>query len=366
MLTERDKKAGIIMLICGAVFIIGLIVFRVISGRSGEGVRGTGVSAEKDALSTTEVRSIIPTFYDGTFGSGSQQVALSQVGAYDVYEDLIHESEGNLAVSSYLDEVEAFEEQNAQRYDTVDYSEMINKMSSSVVGYTVLVDGEVPSDDKSVTSTFVELFDVVSRADLMLADNSRDYSGLYSVFAYQKGSLSVSSNSVDSLYTNVIVPSYADGTYGAFKVTQDNVYCIGGNELFALYSYMGDHIYNSDDISTYTDNGETLQGLVDSGEVSLSYLLSDEYTEASSIYNLCGISYENNSYYLDTLNATEMLVIIHIVNNRVCVEKYAVGNVWGITADYDAVAETIVTEDGGELPVYEEKEVPVFTGYYCW
>lgn len=366
MLTEKDKKAGIIMLICGAVFIIGLIIFRVVDGRNAGGVRGSGLSGDKDDAVTMEIRQITPAFYNGSFSDEKQQVALSQAGAYGVYEDLIHESEGNLAVSSYLAEVEAFEEQNAQRYDAVDYSEMINKMSSSVVGYTVLVDGEVPSDDKSVTSTFMELFDVVSRADLMLADNSRDYSGLYSVFAYQKGSLSVSSNSVDNLYTNVIVPSYADGTYGAFKVTQDDAYCIGGNELFALYSYMGDRIYNSDDISTYTDNGETLQGLVDSGEVSLSYLLSDEYTEASSIYNLCGISYENNSYYLDTLNADEMLVIIHIVNNRVCVEKYAVGNVWGIAADYDAVAETIVTEDGGEMPVYEEKEVPVFTGYYCW
>ena len=361
MLTEKDKKAGIIMLICGAVFIIGIIIFRVVDGRNAGGVRGSGLSGDKDDAVTMEIRQITPTFYNSSFSDEKQQIALSQASAYDVYANLVYESEGETAISSYLAEVEALEEQKALRYDTVDYSEMINAMTSSVVGSGIPVGDSMLSDDKSVTSTFEKLYDVVPQAALMLADNSKNYGGLGNAYAYQQGSLSVSANSIDALYTNVIVPSYTEGTYSAFRVTQDGVYCIGGDDVFALFMYMDSGV-----VLDYINRGETLQGLLDSGVLSLDILVGEgEFAETyDSIYSLCGISYDE--YYMNTLNATEMLVVIHIVNNKVYTEKYAVGNVWGITTDYDTVAETVVTEDGGELPVYEEKEVPVFTGYYCW
>lgn len=368
MITDKEKKIGIIMLIASAVVVIVLIVVKAISARN-VGIHGSGVSDGKTRENVVAVRLLSPVFYDASLGEDRRDCSLSKPAMLGVYADMIHEAEGTLAMQEAVQQQEAAQAMKETRMESVNFTDLYSRMTSAAYAtQKVVVQGNIlPMDTKTLTSLGVSLDFVVSQSDLALVNIFYNGTYLDKVRAIPEGSL-VGDNSIDRLYSECIVPNYANGTYVAYRVTEDSVELLGGDELLCLL-IAG---VSPSKVAEYQENGETLDSVVEKGEVSLEYAVGGgeeggSYSASISIYELCGVNY--NKYYVETLGAKEKLVVVHLVGGLAVVENYAVGNLY--TTDYVTEESEEDIEDGGTsdemvAPNVVEKTVPVFTGYYCW
>jgi hypothetical protein len=366
MLTEKEKKIGIIMLIIGAIVLIAIIMVRVYTNRNNQGIRGSGISDGEERAALTNVKIMTPMFYDNALGENRGESALSQPAALGVIADLIRETDASAAIAEQQARQEDLDAQQERKETPIDYSDTSAFMSDMPYAlYSRAVEGdELAFDTKSMTGSAVSLPSVVSEASLALCGIFYDYSTLDGVRAFEAGALS-EGNSVQRLYSDALSANYAEGTYCAYIATKDSMQYIGGNELLVLL--LGG--VSAEDVANYTAEGETLDDLVKTGKVSLETEVGDPaegggVNSFSSVYDMCNIGYD--ACYVEPLGASEQLIVVHLVNNRVYVENYAVGNLIGVTTEDDPESGGYDPESGEYIPGVKEVEMPVFTGYYCW
>ena len=187
-------------------------------------------------------------------------------------------------------------------------------------------------------------------------------------------------------------------------MTEGTIDVLGGDTaLVALF----DNEITTKQVSDWVAAGLSADDLLASGDLNLICPPEDESSEATeyeNIYEKYGLTYD--WYFVDMLDATEEMLVVHVLGNRVCVERYAVGNAYGQVFDemsaYDenmdedytdageSIIEEVVEQSGFVVADSETAEVldaadesvddvveqsepvisgdmePVFTGYYCW
>lgn len=360
MLTDKEKKIGIIMLIVSAVLVVALIVGKIVFAKNG-GIHGSGVSNGDESKKVVPVTLISTMFYDTTLGESRYDCSLSTPATLDVYADMVHDAEGAMAVAQEQNRQEEINAQQERKEASVDYSTP-NAYTGALAFamHSADVEGEgLTFDTKSVTGKFVPLTDVVSKASLALCNIFYDSSNLKEVRALEDGALA-EGNSIQRFYSDIIVPNYTEGTYCAYLATEDSLTHLGGNELLILLL----NYVPAEDVAKYIEDGETLDSLVESGKISLETAVSEGVGQFDNVYDMCNIGYAYSC--MNPFGATEQLIVVHLVNGRVYKENYAVANLIGTSAEVDEESSNIDPESGEVIPNIKEVEVPMFTGYYCW
>ena len=375
MLTDKEKKTGIIMLVIGGVVVIALIISRIYTDRSNQGIRGSGVSNGESTSVTASVGVMTPIFYDTALGEDRGESSLGQAAALKVVEDIIRETETAIVAGEEIEKEESFESVQESSTAAVDYASLGGYMKSLVNAgrYKTLSGTGLETDDKSLTGGFVPLTDIARDGDLVMCSILYDQSNLTKVRVLTAGARA-EGNDLTTLYNEVIAKNYKEGTYCAYLIDKDSMTCLGGDELLCLL--LADS--TTEDVAQYRADGETLDSLVTGGKVSLAYGGSDgDSSQYSSVYEMCGLGFV--PYFVETMGGTQQLSVLHLINDKIYVENYGVGNLRyvstgervGGVSDEDSgavtpeVSDEEVTGVGDE--VAEDSElVAVFTGYYCW
>ena len=362
MLTEKEKKIGIRMLIIGAVVLVGLIVFRIYENKANQGVRGSGVSDGTERATLLPVGIDTPDFYASALGNNGD-CSLAQPAAYGVVSDLVRETNAAISAEEMIARQEEIDARDEMEKEPADLTEIASRSTSDTFASQsrYVGDVDIPKDDKSFTSNFVDLMDVVNGGELASWGVHYEYSNLDRTRGLLEGSRA-DNNSISRLYSEVIAPTYAEGSYCAFSVSSNGVTYLGGNESVCL---LLDETKSVEDVASYVNAGDSFDSLLEKGVISLEYRLDDEGEPFvyDSAYDIFGISYD--TYYVETLGATEQLTVVHVVGDTVFVEHYAVGGVtrteYVSNPDKDEVG-----EDGTIVPGMDEIVENAFTGYYCW
>lgn len=360
MLTDKEKKIGIIMLICSAVAVILLIVIKIFTAK-GSGIHGSGVSDGGENVKVVPVSAFSTIFYETDLGESRYGCSLSQPAMLGVYADMIHEVDSAVAVTQEQTRQQDLEAQQERMETPIDHSNPSGLLADMAyaINYADVEGDALAFDTKSMTGSAAPLSNVVSEASLALCGIYLDYSNMNRVRAFKDGALA-DGNSVRKLYSEVLSANYAEGTYCAYIATADSFEHIGGNELLILL--LGG--VSADDVAKYIADGETLDGLVDSGKVSLETAVAGGVSYFHNAYELCNIGYDAG--YVETFGASEQLIVVHLVSGQVYVENYAVGNLVGVSTEEDPEAGGFDPDSGEYFPGVKEVEIPVFKGYYCW
>ena len=363
MLTEKEKKVGIIMLIISVVLLMTFIIVTVHKARANVGIRGTGVAAGETATLVAVRTSLMPK-WDGDLSDYKLNSSMSQAVTDGVQRRLLLEVQGEMAIEQAVEEAQAQAEFEEYKATPIDYDSLRSRMTAGNV-HGNPVPEDVPSDDKSLMSLFGPITDCVTVSDLTMAGYNVAATSLGYCYGITDGA-TVSGNSIDTLYYNVIVPGYAEGTYFAFKMTPDGRETLGGNEklMLALPN-------NYAELVDYINSDMTVDELIETGAISLYEEVGDEESATviyyDNLYSAADIEYD--TFYSNFLSSTEQLFVVHIVNGEACLERYAVASVWGeefvSDSDYDYDEEEL---EEGEMPTPQGNmmSVPLFTGYYAW
>ena len=362
MLTEKEKKVGIIMLIISVVLLMTFIIVTVHKARTNVGIRGTGVAAG-EAATLVAVRTSLMPKWDGDLSDYKLNSSMSQAVTDGVQKRLLMEVQGEMAIEQAVEQAQEQAEFEEYKDTPIDYDSLRSRMTAGNV-HGNPVPEDVPSDNKSLMSLFGPSTDCITVSDLTMLGYNVPASYLNNVYALSDGA-TVSGNSIDALYYNVIVPGYAEGTYFAFKMTPEGREILGGNEKLMLALPE-----NYEELTGYINSDTTLDELVESGTVAFyenSGTEGEEPFSYSNVYEAAHVYYETT--FSEFLSSTEQLFVVHIVNGEACLEKYAVANVWGeefvSDSEYDYDEEEL---EDGEMPTPEGEmvSVPLFTGYYAW
>ena len=403
MMTEREKKIGIVMLVIAVIVLLVIIVVRVDTAKKTGGIHGSGVSDGERSDVVRAAQEFSGPFYAQNTDGATRYCSLSQASMLDVYMAGAMEAEGALAIAERIEEDHAQEQIEQQAVEPANLHELAGQMSDEVFSsYRVMLEnaGDFDSDSVSFTSLFVKPWDVLSYGTL--------YSAGYEVPEDKVRILGYgcteSNNSIERLYNDVIRSSYKPGTYFALRMTEGTIDVLGGDTaLVALF----DNEITTKQVSDWVAAGLSADDLLASGDLNLICPPEDESSEATeyeNIYEKYGLTYD--WYFVDMLDATEEMLVVHVLGNRVCVERYAVGNAYGQVFDemsaYDenmdedytdageSIIEEVVEQSGFVVADSETAEVldaadesvddvveqsepvisgdmePVFTGYYCW
>lgn len=364
MLTEKEKKVGIIMLIISVVLLMTFIIVTVHKARTNVGIRGTGVAAG-EAATLVAVRTSLMPKWDGDLSDYKLNSSMSQAVTDGVQRRLLLEVQGEMAIEQAVEQAQEQAEFEEYKATPIDYDGLRSRMTAGNI-HGNPVPEDVPSDDKSLMSLFGPITDCVTVSDLTMAGYNVSATSLGYCYGLADGA-TVSGNSIDTLYYNAIVPSYAEGTYFAFKMTPDGRETLGGNEklMLALPN-------NYAELVDYINSDMTVDELIETGAISLYEEVGDAESDSEAfvyfdnIYEAANAEYD--TFYSNFLSSTEQLFVVHIVNGEACLEKYAVANVWGeeYEEDPDYTPDESLGEDDIPTPGGIAVSIPLFTGYYAW
>lgn len=365
MLSDKEKKIGIWLLIGGAIILMVFVVINVLNMRATRGLRGNGV-ATGGTTSVVNMTNTPAVFYDGGIGEDRLSDPLSAAAVQGYYRQLAYEDSGDAAVAEALEEYGTELELLETMDDEIDWSDIQSRMTSSYwSSWTKYRLGEIlPSDDKSLTSVFVPTDGYVDTSWISRVVPNAN-TDLYDKVNILLDGGKCSGNSLDVLQS-YILETYKEGTYCILRLNSEDITCVAGSNIWAA-ALLDD--FSDEELKDYLDNGLTLEDLTANDRLSLVAMYSGEDADGEVLeyydtaYDACGIHYDTP--WTGLFNATEELMVIHNVNGTICVECYAVGDV----VDYlptDEEPEVLVDEEGNEYVEESTESVPLFTGYYCW